>query len=208
MPYIRLLSLSLSFLLLNPFVNFFNHFFSKPDKITISYPEVILNSIENNYDLPTSSGQVTNLPWRNDMDFLKAKEKYDTPFLLAAYSAVLKNPLPGEGYNVALASNKMKGLVLEEGEVFSMNTSLGPYSKDNGYKEGASYSAGNIVMTEGRGVCKIAGVAYNLAVFSDLEIVERYNHSMPINYLPYGQDATAFYRVKDLKLKIPVQIVS
>ena len=56
-------------------------------------------------------------------------------------------------------------------------------------------------MTEGGGVCKIATTLYNLAVLSNLEIVERHNHSMPINYVPYGQDATVAYGVKDLRFK-------
>ena len=37
------------------------------------------------------------MPWRNDKEFLKAKDKYDTHTLIAGFCAVLKNPLPGEG---------------------------------------------------------------------------------------------------------------
>lgn len=163
--------------------------------------EIILNTIDKEYDMPQISGPVYNLPWRNDDDFILAKEDYRTPLLIAGYCAVLKNPLPGEAYNVSLAAQSMKGIVLRASEIFSMNKSVGPYDKANGYKEGASYSDGNIVMTEGGGVCKIATISYNLAVLSDLEIIERYHHSMPINYVPYGQDATVFYGVKDIKFK-------
>ena len=56
-------------------------------------------------------------------------------------------------------------------------------------------------MTEGGGVCKIATTLYNLAVLSNLEVIERHNHSMPVNYVPYGQDATVAYGVKDLRFK-------
>lgn len=163
--------------------------------------EVLLNDVNDNYDTPEISGEVDNLPWRNHERFLYAKEKYNTPILMAAYCAVLKNPLPGESYNVKIASQGVKGIVLKPSEIFSQNSTLGPYKKSNGYKEGASYSNGNILMTEGGGVCKIATTLYNLAVLSDLEIVERHNHSMPINYVPYGQDATVAYRSKDFKFK-------
>lgn len=163
--------------------------------------EILINSVYDNYDIPDVSGTVNNLPWRNDKDFLKAKEKYNTHILMSGFSAVLKNPLPGEEYNVDLATEKIKGTVIKPSKIFSQNSTIGPYVKSKGYKDGASYIGGNIVMTEGGGVCKIATTLYNLAVLSNLEIVERYNHSMPINYVPYGQDATVAYGVKDFKFK-------
>lgn len=163
--------------------------------------KIIINKIENNYDIPEVSGEIVHFPWRNDSRFLEAKEKYNTQFLLAGFCAVLKDPLPGEEFNVKLASESVSGHVIKPSKTFSQNSIIGPYTKYKGYKEGASYIGGNIVMTEGGGVCKIATVLYNLAVLSDLEILERHNHSMPINYVPYGQDATVAYGVKDFKFK-------
>ena len=37
---------------------------------------------------------------------------------------------------------------------------------------------------------------YNVAVLSNLKIIERHNHSMPVPYVPYGQDATVAYGSK------------
>ena len=163
--------------------------------------KILLNDINKDYDIPEESSEVSNLPWRNDKQFLHAKEKYNTPVLMAAYCAVLKNPLPGEAYNVKLTARNIKGKVVGPSKIFSQNANLGPYTRERGYKDGASYSNGNIVMTEGGGVCKIATVLYNVSVLSNLEIVERHNHSMPINYVPYGQDATVASSIKDFKFK-------
>lgn len=163
--------------------------------------EFQINKRDNNYDIPEISGQVNNLPWKNDKDFLKAKEKNDTNTLIAGFCAVLKNPLPGEEYNVSLASKNIKGVVVNASKVFSQNSTIGPYTKIRGFREGASYIGGNIIMTEGGGVCKIATTLYNLVALSNLEIIERHNHSMPINYVPYGQDATVAYGVKDFRFK-------
>jgi hypothetical protein len=163
--------------------------------------KIIMNNVYDNYDIPDISGKVNNLPWRNNKDFLKAKENHDTPLLLAGFCAVLKNPLPGEEYNVRLASERIRGNIIQPSKIFSQNSTLGPYTKSKGYKDGASYIGGNIIMTEGGGVCKIATTLYNLAALSNLEIIERYNHSMPINYVPYGQDATVAYGVKDFRFK-------
>lgn len=163
--------------------------------------DIIFNNAYDNYDIPDISTEVHNLPWRNNQDFLKAKEKHNTHLLMAGFCAVLKNPLPGEEYNVSLAAKKIKGTVVQPSKVFSQNSSIGPYTHAKGYKDGASYSSGRIIMTEGGGVCKIASTLYNLAVLSNLEIIERHNHSMPINYVPYGQDATVAYGIKDFQFK-------
>ncbi len=163
--------------------------------------EYILNDIDDNYDIPEISSQVYNFPWRNDKDFLEAKAKYKTPILMAGYCAVLKNPLPGEEYNVDLAAKNISGKVIKPNKIFSQNSAIGPYDEKNGYREGANYVNGQIVMDTGGGVCKIASTLYNLAVLANLEIVERYNHSMPINYVPYGQDATVAYGIKDIRFK-------
>lgn len=160
---------------------------------------IIINKRNEYYDIPEISGEVNNMPWKNDEDFLETKEKYNTPILMAGFCAVLKNPLPGEEYNVNLASKKVKSFVIKPNKIFSQNSSIGPYTKLRGFKEGASYINGNIIMTEGGGVCKVATTLYNLAVLSNLEIIERHNHSMPVNYVPYGQDATVAYGVKDLR---------
>ncbi|MDR7856667.1 VanW family protein [Tissierella sp.] len=179
-----------------------NYLKSKDNGINISKDvEYQLNKRDNNYDIPTISGEVTNMPWKNDSDFLKAKEENNTPLLIAGFCSVLKNPLPGEEYNVGLACKKAKGQIIKSSDIFSQNIAIGPYTKLRGFKEGASYIGGNIIMTEGGGVCKIATTLYNLAALSNLEIIERHNHSMPINYVPYGQDATVAYGVKDFRFK-------
>jgi len=152
-------------------------------------------------DKPEVSGCITNPPWEDDKHFLKAQDRNNTQVLMGAYCSVLLDPLPGEEYNVKLAADALRGKVVEPGEVFSQNQSLGPYTKSRGYREGASYSGGNIVQTEGGGVCKIASTLYNGVILSNLDIIERHNHSMPVNYVPYGQDATVAYGAKDFKFR-------
>lgn len=189
--------------LLFPLPIFNNHIYDDiRDKLSQdSIIEFKLDNIGDNYDIPEVSSQVYNLPWRNDESFLQAKSKYKTPILMAGFSAVLTDPLPGEEYNVNLAAESISGKVIKAHKIFSQNSALGPYEEKNGYKEGATYVSGEIVMDTGGGVCKIATTLYNLAVLANLEIIERYNHSMPINYVPYGQDATVAYGIKDFKFK-------
>lgn len=120
---------------------------------------------------------------------------------MAAYCSVLINPLPGEEFNVDLAAKSLVGTVVYPQDIFSQNKTLGPYTESRGYRKGASYSGSNIIQTEGGGVCKIASTLYNVAILSNLDIVERHNHTMPVNYVPYGQDATVAYGAKDFKFR-------
>lgn len=151
-------------------------------------------------DMPDISGIVTNLPWAKDSNFLKAQEEKGTYTLMAAYCAVLKDLSPNEEFNVRLAAGSVAGTVLMPGEMFSQNNAIGPYDKAKGYRSGQSYSGSEITTTIG-GVCKVATTLYNVSVYGNLEIMERHNHTMPVPYVPYGQDATVAYGYKDLKFR-------
>ncbi len=150
---------------------------------------------------PDESRPITNLPWESDLKFIEAQKKNDTDVLLAAYVTVLKNPLPGEEYNVHLAADSLAGIVVSPGHIFSQNNSIGPYVESRGYKKGPTYVGSRVTTTAGGGVCKIASTLYNVSVLSNMEIVERHNHGMPVPYVPYGQDATVAYGIKDFKFK-------
>jgi vancomycin resistance protein VanW len=156
---------------------------------------------EIDYEEPLVSGPIKNMPWDDDMFFGECKEKNNTPILMAAYRTVLKDPLPGEEFNVHLAASLLCGTVVKPGEVLSQNMLLGPYTKEKGYREGPTYIGSRLTTTVGGGVCKISSTLYNLAILSNLQIIERHSHSMPVPYVPYGQDATVAYGVKDFKLR-------
>lgn len=153
------------------------------------------------YEEPLVSGPIRNLPWDENEFFLNSLRQNNTPILMAAYRTVLKDPLPGEEYNVHLAAGMLSGTIINPGEVFSQNRLLGPYTKEKGYREGPTYIGSQLTTTIGGGVCKISSTLYNVAILSNLEIVQRYNHSMPVPYVPYGQDATVAYGVKDFKIR-------
>ncbi len=141
------------------------------------------------------------LPWEKDTKFQNAVNKLGSPVLMAAYRATLKEPLPGEEYNISLAARKLAGTVVQPGQIFSQNKTLGPYTQRRGFRPGPTYKGTDLVTTIGGGVCKIASVLYNLATFSDLEVVQRFPHSMTVPYVPPGQDATVYYGVKDFRFK-------
>jgi hypothetical protein len=147
------------------------------------------------------SGPVYALPWENDDAFLARQNEAGTPVLLGAYRAVLHDPLPGEEYNVHLAASMLAGIVVKTGETFSQNGRLGPYTADKGFQRGPTYIGTQLTTTIGGGVCKIASTLYNVVVLSDLAVVERHCHTMPVPYVPYGQDATVAYGARDFRFR-------
>jgi len=102
---------------------------------------------------------------------------------------------------VALAADRLAGTVLKPGEIFSQNKLLGPYTKARGYRDGPMFAGNKIIPSEGGGVCKIASVLYNVAILANLEIIERYPHSLTVPYVPSGQDATVAYGIYDFRFR-------
>src|SRR5690625_1401976 len=151
--------------------------------------------------IPEESQPIDEFPWDEDGEFLKAQEESGANVLIAGYVTVSEGYTDDERENIRLAASMISGTVLEPGEVFSQNEIAGPYTEERGYLEGEGYVGGEVVKDFGGGVCNVATTLYNTSILSDVEIVERHNHSMPVSYVPYGQDAAVAYGYKDFKFK-------
>lgn len=115
------------------------------------------------------------------------KNKY---VLRAGYTTSFKNSSSNRKFNVRKAAGLVNGTVLKPGDVFSTNDTLGVRSIKNGWKNAPAYIAGTHEDQPGGGVCQVSSTLYNAVVLSDLEIVFRRNHSMPVAYVVKGRDAT------------------
>ena len=51
------------------------------------------------------------------------------------------------------------------------------------------------------GVCQVTSTLYNAVILAELEVVERYPHSMTVGYVPLGRDAAVAGDYKDLKFR-------
>ncbi len=140
-------------------------------------------------------------PWEKTPEFQKAAAGAGTHIRMAYFTATLRDPLPGELFNVSHAADTLAGTVVQPGEVFSQNMALGPYTEGKGYKKGPTYSGSTVITTIGGGVCKIASVLYNVVTLSNLQVVSRHNHSMTVPYVPPGQDATVYYGSYDFRFR-------
>ena len=101
--------------------------------------------------------------------------------------------------NIILASAAINGLVLEPGEDFSFNRTVGKRTAAAGYKSAPMFSGGQTVMAIGGGICQVSSTIYSAIKDSDLRIKERHPHGQPISYLPRGRDATVSWGTLDFK---------
>ena len=82
-----------------------------------------------------------------------------------------------------------------------MNEALGPQTAENGYKSAGVIENGKIVSALGGGVCQVTTTMYNAAIFAELKIVERHNHSLMVGYVPLGRDAAVAGTYKNLRFQ-------
>lgn len=173
-------------------------------KITIEEAKQILKENKETYEIPLKITKprvaVKDL---GDKLFKQTLSKYTT-----IYDAGNTN----RASNIALAAKTINGTILLPGETFSYNGTLGNTTKEKGYKEGGAYVGGKVVQAYGGGICQVSTTLYNAALYANLEIVERYNHSYAVSYVPSGRDATVSYGGKDFKFKntrnYPIKIVA
>ncbi len=132
--------------------------------------------------------------------------------LLGSYSTRYNTGDVSRSHNVALASKNINNIVLAPGDVFSYNDSVGPRTAARGFKTANVYVGNRVEPGIGGGICQVSSTLYNAVVLSDLEIVTRTNHSLPVTYVPMGRDATVSYGSIDFKFKNntenPVRIVA
>lgn len=121
--------------------------------------------------------------------------------VIAEYSTPMAGRNGNQSYNVNKSANTLSGVIVAPDETFSFNGRVGVTDAAHGYKSAAVYSQGKVIQSAGGGVCQVSSTLYSAALRADLGIVSRSNHSMPVNYLPLGQDAAVADYGPDLKFK-------
>lgn len=118
---------------------------------------------------------------------------------LSTISSSFNPGLKGRTTNVKLACDFCNNVILNPGDEFSYNKSVGPRTYERGFKDATVYVAGTTEEGVGGGICQVSSTIYSAALHADLKITERYNHSYMITYVPLGEDATVVYGSKDFR---------
>ena len=114
--------------------------------------------------------------------------------------------------NLRLLCEALDGMILQPGEEFSYNDSVGERTRERGYLPAGAYSGVELVQDVGGGVCQGSTTLYNCVLLADLEVVFRINHGFTVSYVPFGLDATVNWGGPDFKFKnssnFPIMILA
>ena len=117
-------------------------------------------------------------------------------------SGFTTNYIPGQARvtNIHRAADIMNNAIVEPGQVFSLNDTVGARTAERGFVK-APVFYGEFTEDYGGGVSQIATTTYNAAFWGGYEIVFHQPHTIYYSRYPLGREATVNYPVLDLKWK-------
>lgn len=134
------------------------------------------------------------------------------PNKLSTYTTNYDSSNTNRDNNIKLAAQKLNGCIVNPGEEFSYNKTVGKRTIDAGFKEAKAYAGGKVVLDVGGGICQLSSTLYNTVLLANLNVTDRHNHYFQTSYVPAGRDATVSWGSLDFKFKnnrkYPVKIVA
>lgn len=103
--------------------------------------------------------------------------------------------------NLGQAAKRVNGTVLMPGEIFSLDSALGPRTAANGYVDGYVIDGGRLVKQAGGGISQSATTLYNAAFFAGYEDIEHKPHSLYFDRYPAGREATIMSGSFDMRFR-------
>lgn len=143
-----------------------------------------------------------NLPrWGTLADVPIFAQLWPAENIVAGYFTNIANSGALRNQNILLSCNKLNGIIVNPGEIFSFNQTVGRRTAQAGYQFAPVIVGNRLVPGIGGGVCQTSSTLYNSLLESQLQIVERHPHSLRISYLPVNRDATVSWGGADLKFR-------
>lgn len=117
--------------------------------------------------------------------------------------------------NIRLALQKIDGLVIPPGKVFSFWKYVGKPTIKRGFKNGLILSDGSLREGVGGGLCQLSNFLAYMFACSECVFIERKHHSRDVfpdsgRNIPFASGATVFYNLIDLRVanttKYPIRV--
>ncbi len=140
--------------------------------------------------------------------FSKESElKVDFSFSISTVQEMKKGAFfDNKVHNIFNGFMKVEKIIIKPNEIFSFWKIVGKPNSKNNFRTGRNIIKGKISEEIGGGLCQLSSIIYVTALKTNLEIVERFNHSVDIykeeeRFTPLGADATIVFVYKDLRIK-------
>lgn len=118
-----------------------------------------------------------------------ASELSQVQDVLGTFTTSFSSSGKARSANVTNGCRLIDGITLYPGEEFSTLEAITPFTEENGYYMAASYLNGKVVDSLGGGICQVSTTLYNAVLLAELEVTQRYNHSMIVAYVDASADA-------------------
>lgn len=126
--------------------------------------------------------------------------RYNTR-LLSTFTTRYDGSNAPRAHNIRLASEKINGTVLDYGEAFSFNDTVGQRTIERGFRQAKIIERGEFVDGVGGGVCQVSTTLFNAALLSGCDMTEFHQHSLAVSYVPPSFDAMVSGTYFDLKFE-------
>lgn len=158
---------------------------------------------------------------RNIKDFFSSekianeKSKDLLPSIVKSHTSILVRRLEGVDIrlqenkvtNIALAAEKINGIIIKPGETFSFWKTVGKTTEKEGYIEGLVIKRGGKLGKDiGGGLCQMANMIHWLVLNSPLEVTELHHHSDALfpderRRVPFGTGTSVLNNYVDYRFK-------
>lgn len=146
--------------------------------------------------------------------FAKTIQEEKIPNIVSNYSSTLIKTGKGidiklqenKAINIMIASNKINGIIIHPGEVFSFWKTVGKTTKRKGYKDGRVIIGNKIQPGIGGGLCNLGNTIHRLVLHSPLDVIEFHNHSDALapdgeKRIPFSTGTSISYNNIDYRFK-------
>lgn len=136
------------------------------------------------------------------------------PVKIFKHQTVLKRKLRGVDAkmqenkiaNLKIAIQKLDGIVIEPGQVFSFWKMVGRPTRGRGYRDGMILRNGKVTAGIGGGLCQLTNLIFWMTLHTPLSVTERWRHGYDVfpdvkRDQPFGSGATCAYPNIDLQIK-------
>lgn len=143
----------------------------------------------NNYTASrtTATDNSNNNSETNNININNSTDNINTETELSSFSTKIYTPNDeARQNNIRITCSKLNGTVVKSGETFSFCDTVGKATPEEGYEKADVFDKdGNVIKGYGGGNCQISSTLYNaLLILSNIEIIERHEHSKEVYYVP------------------------
>lgn len=109
----------------------------------------------------------------------------------------------GKIANLRLCAQKLDGIFIPEGQIFSFWRQIGRPTLKNGFTKGREIRHGKLIPSVGGGICQLSSSLYQVSKQAGFEIIERHMHTKVFEgaAFPAGEDANVFWNYIDFQFR-------